>query len=631
MLNRSVQWILSRPRIIKRITVLSVDTLLCIVSVLLAYYLRLGEWVPIEGRTLWVIVIACGMAIPIFIKMGLYRAVFRYAGGAALLSVAQASLFYGLLFSGLFTFYGFAGIPRTIGIIQPLILLFLVGLSRAWARWWLGTEYLGHLKLNTRPSVLIYGAGLEGRQLLSALRHSQEMRIVGWLDDDTELQGTVLDGLPIFAAQELAEIIPRLNVHLVLLAVPSGSPRYRHQIIESLRHVKVEVRTLPKMDDLAAGKITASALRELDLEDLLGRDAVIPHNELMSTPILSKTVLVTGAGGSIGSELCRQIVREKPRVLILVEHSEYALYQITSELTHSLGASSSITLIPILTSVLNAERLSKAFAQWKPQTIYHAAAYKHVPLVEDNAWDGLRNNVWGTRVVAELSLTHGVSDMVLVSTDKAVRPTNIMGASKRLAEQVLQSLAERSQTTRFSMVRFGNVLGSSGSVVPLFRKQIKDGGPVTLTHPDITRFFMTIPEAAQLVVQAGSMATGGDVFVLDMGAPVRIYDLAVSIIELSGYQVRDEQHPNGDIQIQTVGLRPGEKLYEELLLGNDPKPTAHARIMKAHEPYLEWDHLTRYLAEFEDIPVQDDLSPLKKWLQHGVPDYKPMSFTNAEH
>lgn len=623
MVNRSVQWVLSWPRAFKRITVLSVDVLLCVTSVLVAYYLRLGEWVPIEGRILWVIVIACGLAIPIFIKMGLYRAVFRYAGGVALLSVAQASLFYGLLFSGIFTFYGFVGIPRTVGIIQPLILLFLVGLSRALARWWLGGGYLGQLKSDSRPSVLIYGTGIEGRQLLSALRHSQEMRIVGWLDDEAELQGTVLDGLPIFAAQELAEIIPRLHVHLVLLAVPSGSSHYRHQIIESLRHVKVEVRTLPKMDDLAAGKITASALRELDLEDLLGRDAVNPNNELMGSPIFAKTVLVTGAGGSIGSELCRQILREKPKVLVLVEHSEYALYQIGLELTQSLGPVPSVTLVPVLTSVLNKDRLSKVFAQWKPQTIYHAAAYKHVPLVEDNPWDGIRNNVWGTKIVAELSVTHGVSDVVLVSTDKAVRPTNIMGASKRLAEQVLQSLTEVSPTTRFSMVRFGNVLGSSGSVVPLFRKQIKDGGPVTLTHPDITRFFMTIPEAAQLVIQAGAMATGGDVFVLDMGAPVRIYDLAVSIIELSGYQVRDERSPTGDIEIQIVGLRPGEKLYEELLLGNDPKPTAHARIMKAHEPYMEWDRLTSYLFEFEGLSERCDLVSLKKWLGCGVPDYRP--------
>lgn len=623
MVNRSVQWVLSWPRAFKRITVLSVDVLLCVISVLVAYYLRLGEWVPIEGRILWVIVIACGLAIPIFIKMGLYRAVFRYAGGVALLSVAQASLFYGLLFSGIFTFYGFVGIPRTVGIIQPLILLFLVGLSRALARWWLGGEYLGQLKSDSRPSVLIYGTGVEGRQLLSALRLSQEMRIVGWLDDEAELQGTVLDGLPIFAAQELAEIIPRLHVHLVLLAVPSGLSHYRHQIIESLRHVKVEVRTLPKMDDLAAGKITASALRELDLEDLLGRDAVTPNNELMGFPIFAKTVLVTGAGGSIGSELCRQILREKPKVLVLVEHSEYALYQIVLELTQSLGPVPPVTLVPVLTSVLNKDRLSKVFAQWKPQTIYHAAAYKHVPLVEDNPWDGIRNNVWGTKIVAELSVTHGVSDMVLVSTDKAVRPTNIMGASKRLAEQVLQSLTEISPAIRFSMVRFGNVLGSSGSVVPLFRKQIKSGGPVTLTHPDITRFFMTIPEAAQLVIQAGAMATGGDVFVLDMGAPVRIYDLAVSIIELSGYQVRDERSPTGDIEIQIVGLRPGEKLYEELLLGNDPKPTAHARIMKAHEPYMEWDRLTSYLFEFEGLSERCDLVSLKKWLGCGVPDYRP--------
>lgn len=630
MVNRSVQWILSRPRVFKRIIVLSVDVVLCGMSVLLAYYLRLGEWVPIEGRTLWVMIIACGLAIPIFIKMGLYRAVFRYAGGVALLSVAQASLFYGLLFSGIFTFYGFSGIPRTVGLIQPLILLFLVGLSRASARWWLGGEYLGQLKLSTLPSVLIYGTGMEGRQLLSVLRHSQQMRIVGWLDDATELQGTVLDGLPIFAAQELVEIIPRLNVHLVLLAVSARSSHQRRQIIESLRHVKVEVRTLPKMDDLAAGKITASALRELDLEDLLGRDAVSPDSKLMSLPILAKTVLVTGAGGSIGSELCRQILREKPRVLILVEHSEYALYQILLELTQSLESSFSVTLVPIMTSVLNKGRLSKVFAQWKPQTIYHAAAYKHVPLVEDNAWDGLQNNVWGTRVVAELSLAHDVSDVVLVSTDKAVRPTNIMGASKRLAEQVLQSLAGMSQTTRFSMVRFGNVLGSSGSVVPLFRKQIKNGGPVTLTHPDITRFFMTIPEAAQLVIQAGAMATGGDVFVLDMGAPVRIYDLAVSIIELSGYQVRNEHNPDGDIPIQIVGLRPGEKLYEELLLGNDPKPTVHPRIMKAHEPYLEWSQLTSYLAEFEDISEQNDLSCLKQWLCRGVPDYKPAGLASLE-
>jgi FlaA1/EpsC-like NDP-sugar epimerase len=479
--------------------------------------------------------------------------------------------------------------------------------------------------------------------------------------DDDRLHGHVLNGLPIHNPADLAEILSVSPITDVLLALPSVSRQRRNNILRSLSVHKVAVRTVPGLSDIATGKVGLSDVRELDIDDLLGREPVKPNGLLLNLNTHHKTVLVTGAGGSIGSELCRQILKTAPKQLLLVEMSEFALYQIHQELqallvgerTHPLATAEEaqgevvstldvsgadapgIEIVPLLASVCDEVRMHEIMDTWKPHTVYHAAAYKHVPLVEHNPAEGVRNNVSGTRTCAEAAVRNGVRNFVLISTDKAVRPTNIMGATKRLAEMVLQALAEASAAlaaqggkvpsakTTFSMVRFGNVLGSSGSVVPLFREQIKNGGPITLTHADITRYFMTIPEAAQLVIQAGAMGQGGDVFVLDMGQPVKIIDLARRMVELSGLTVRDETRPDGDIEIAVTGLRPGEKLYEELLIGDNPKPTQHARIMKAHEPFLPWVQLEQQLNALSIAMSVNDVPVIRAMLQQLVSGYQP--------
>jgi FlaA1/EpsC-like NDP-sugar epimerase len=613
---------LALPRAAKRFVVLSVDLALCVLTVWLAFYLRLGEFVALYDTALWAVVASAGMALPIFVVSGLYRAIFRYSGWPALLAVARAVGIYGLLYASVFTAIGVNGVPRTVGIIQPILLLLFVGASRALARVWLGDQYLSILKKASRPKALIYGAGNTGRQLAAAMANSHEMQVVGFLDDDERLHGHVLNGQPIYSPADLDRLVEVLGIRDVLLAMPSLSRQRRNLILSQVRSVRVAVRTLPSMNDLAQGKVSLSDIRELDIDDLLGRDAVQPNGLLLNLNTHGKTVLVTGAGGSIGSELCRQILRTSPNQLLLAEMSEFALYQIHQELQAD-PSSAQVELVPLLASVCDAVRMHEIMCTWKPHTVYHAAAYKHVPLVEHNPAEGVRNNVWGTRVCAEAALRNGVRSFVLISTDKAVRPTNIMGASKRLAEMVLQALAEQRGATSFSMVRFGNVLGSSGSVVPLFREQIKNGGPITLTHADITRYFMTIPEAAQLVIQAGAMGQGGDVFVLDMGRPVKIIDLARRMVELSGLTVRDANNVDGDIELAETGLRPGEKLYEELLIGDNPENTQHPRIMKAHEHYLPWAELEGKLRELEMALGNNNVSAIRTLLQHLVIGYQP--------
>jgi FlaA1/EpsC-like NDP-sugar epimerase len=573
-------------------------------------------------------VCSIGFALPIFVIHGLYRAIFRYAGMAALLVVCQAIAIYSFFFAIVFTVIGLDGVPRSIGIIQPILLLLGVGGSRLVARYWLGGMYQSQWKRLALPQVLIYGAGAAGRQLAAVLNHSREMVAAGFLDDDVALQGHTINGLPVFAPGKLQEVIDRLGITDVLMAVPSASRSRRHEILTMLRPFSLRVRTLPGLMDLAYGRINLSDVRELDIEDLLGRDPVAPDNVLLNQNIQGKVVLVTGAGGSIGSELCRQIIRCRPSVLILVELSEFALYKIHQELSSKLGEQSiGLELLPMLASVCDPARMEEILATWKPHTIYHAAAYKHVPLVEHNPSEGIKNNVLGTRNIALLALEHHVKNVVLISTDKAVRPTNIMGASKRLAEMVLQAMSGKSEAegrdTKFAMVRFGNVLGSSGSVVPLFRQQIKNGGPVTLTHEEITRYFMTIPEAAQLVIQAGAMAEGGDVFVLDMGEAVKIVDLARRMVELSGLSVKDEAHPDGDIAIVVTGLRPGEKLYEELLIGDNPKQTQHPRIMKAHEDFLPWDELDDLLKSLTELLAANNIHRARELMARLVSGYEP--------
>jgi FlaA1/EpsC-like NDP-sugar epimerase len=584
-MSKLVVPLLGLPRAAKRFLALSLDMGLCVLTVWLAYYLRLGEFVALSGTALFTVGASIGIALPIFAVSGLYRAIFRYSGWPALLAVARAVGIYGLLYASVFTAIGVAGVPRTVGIIQPILLLLFVGASRALARIWLGDQYLSILRQASRPRVLIYGAGNTGRQLAAAMANSHEMQVAGFLDDDDRLHGHVLNGQPIYNPADLDNLATTLNISDVLLAMPSLSRRRRNEVLGQIRAGKVAVRTLPSVTDLAQGKVSISDLRELDIDDLLGREPVMPNHILLAMNVRSKVVMVTGAGGSIGSELCRQILSIGPSKLLLVEQSEFALYGIHQELEEKL-AGHDVVLVPLLASVQDNGRMREIMSTWHPDTVYHAAAYKHVPLVEHNPAEGIKNNVLGTLRTAQAAAENGVSDFVLISTDKAVRPTNIMGASKRLAEMALQALAASTSGNRFSIVRFGNVLGSSGSVVPKFRQQIRDGGPITLTHPEINRYFMTIPEASQLVIQAGAMAKGDDVFVLDMGQSVKIIDLARRMIELSGLNVKDELNPDGDIEIEITGLRPGEKLYEELLIGDNPKPTSHPRIMKAHEEFI---------------------------------------------
>ncbi|MDK4721342.1 nucleoside-diphosphate sugar epimerase/dehydratase [Rhizobium sp. CNPSo 3968] len=622
---------LALPRSTKRALALLVDASLCVLTVWFAYCLRLDDWVILEGVEWLPAIVSLLVAIPIFIVLGLYRAIFRYAGLSAFVTVVKAVAIYALAFMTIFTAISVPGVPRTVGILQPLLLLIAIGLSRMWTRYWLGNAYQRLLNRNQLGKVLIYGAGASGRQLAGALANSAELNVVGYLDDDRNLHGSIMGGLPIYAPDDLSALVVSGEIKGVLLALPNATRQRRNEILENMRKARVTVRTMPDLTALAQGRVAVSDLRELDIEDLLGRNVIAPDRDLIEKNIRGKVVMVTGAGGSIGSELCRQILKNEPSSLLLVEQSEFALYAIHGELEKSAASAghADVRIIPFLASVRDGQRLRQIMEAWRPKTVYHAAAYKHVPLVEYNPVEGIRNNVLGTLIAAEAARDHGVESFVLISTDKAVRPTNIMGASKRLAEMVLQAMdADRksdTDSTNFAMVRFGNVLGSSGSVVPLFRQQIRDGGPITLTHPDITRYFMTIPEASQLVIQAGAMSAGGDVFLLDMGEPVRIADLARRMVELSGLTVRDADEPEGDIELEITGLRPGEKLYEELLIGDNPQPTSHPRIMQAKEDFLPWPELSKRLAALEAALEKNDIPLARTLLQKLVSGYAPSS------
>jgi len=607
---------LSLSRTSKRLIVLAIDVCLCSLTVYLAFYLRLGEWVAITPELKTALFLSLIFALPTFSGFGLYRAIFRYSGWPALLTVVKASFVYGILYAAFILFGGFDGIPRTIGIIQPLLLLLFVGASRAYASFWLGNSYREQLKLGEVPRVFIYGAGSSGRQLASALRNSHQMQVIGFLDDDKDLQGKVLNGINIYKPKKLSYLASKLNVSHVLLALPSIGRERLNKILSDISNSQLAVHTIPNLADLASGKIAVSDLREIDVEDLLGRDSRSPDIELLSKTIYQKVILVTGAGGSIGSELCRQIIDQRPNLLILLDQSEFALYSIEQELRNKLNRvdGCTIELQSFLGSVRDIHLLQQVIDRYHPNAIYHAAAYKHVTLVEQNPCEGLLNNTFGTLGLAKLAVKMEVPNFILISTDKAVRPTSVMGVSKRLAEMALQALAADSSQkgrTIFSIVRFGNVLNSSGSVVPLFRKQIKEGGPITLTDSEVTRYFMTIPEAAQLVLQASAMAKGGDVFVLDMGQPIKIMDLARRMIKLSGLQVKDQDHPNGDIDIQVTGLRAGEKLYEELLIGDNPESTIHPQILRAHEEFLPWSQFESALEALSQGLGQLSLNEIK--------------------
>jgi len=613
--------LLALPRGSKRLMVAILDAVLCALTVWVAFYLRLGHVVSLAGRPSVAVALAIVLALPTFYIMGLYRIAFRRADAASIPPIALACIGYGLCYTTIISAYAFDNVPRTIGIIQPILLFLAVSATRIGVGYVLGGQMQRRIDARPQGRVIIYGAGSSGRQLAAAIGASGEFTIVGFLDDDRSLYGTRVNGLRVYPPAWLPELIERDKISDVLLALPSASRQRRNEIIEGLRGLSVGIRTLPGLMDLAHGRVEASDLRELTIEDLLTRDPVVPEGDAVHRKICGRTVLVTGAGGSIGSELCRQIVSAAPARLLLFDNSEYALYAIHRNLIET----TEIDVVPLLGSVVDEARLVEIMRAWAPDMVFHAAAYKHVPLVEHNPLEGLRNNVIGTLRVAEIAARMGVKDFVLISTDKAVRPTNIMGATKRLAELVLQGLAADQDTTCFSMVRFGNVLGSSGSVVPLFREQIRRGGPVTITNPEITRYFMTIPEAAQLVVQASAMARGGEVFVLDMGKPVRIADLARNMIELCGLTVRSDDNPDGDIEIAVVGMRPGEKLYEELLIGDNPQPTAHERIMMATEHSLPWRSLRADLERLERLIAAGDVAQTRALLCALVVEFVPAS------
>ncbi|MFJ3076107.1 MULTISPECIES: nucleoside-diphosphate sugar epimerase/dehydratase [Pseudomonas] len=642
--------LLGLPRRHKRLLQVVADTVLIWAALWLAFVVRLGIddlANPIIDHT-WLFICAPVVAIPLFIRFGLYRAVMRYFGNDALIAIIKAVTLSALILG--FVIYWASNhqnvVPRSITFnYWWLSLIMIGGLRLAMRQYFLGDWFAAaakHVPFASRdnglPKVAIYGAGAAGNQLATALRMDRAMRPVAFIDDDHSISDRVISGLQVYQPERLQQMIDATGAEEILLAIPSASRTRRREILNFLEGFPLHVRSIPGFMDLASGRVKVDDIQEVDIADLLGRDAVPAQHDLLEHCIVEQTVLVTGAGGSIGSELCRQILGQAPRTLLLFEHSEFNLYSILSELEQRIARESLATqLIPILGSVRNQRQLLDIMKAWHVDTVYHAAAYKHVPMVEHNIAEGVLNNVIGTLHTAQAAVQAGVSNFVLISTDKAVRPTNVMGSTKRLAEMTLQALSREvapvlfgdggnvSQVnkTRFTMVRFGNVLGSSGSVIPLFHKQIKAGGPLTVTHPKITRYFMTIPEAAQLVIQAGSMGQGGDVFVLDMGGPVRIVELAEKMIHLSGFSIRSERNPSGDIAIEFTGLRPGEKLYEELLIGDNVLATRHPMIMSASEDFLPWDVLKERLAELLAAVAGEDFARVRQILRETVSGYSP--------
>lgn len=612
---------LTLPRRHKQLIAVATDYVLLLAAFWSALALRFETLTPVLSGYGWQMLVAPFLAIPIFIRLGLYRAVVRFmedrvvfvVGGGVTLSVVLLAALVALTHSPMFS--------RGVLVIYWLLAIVYVGMTRFLARsYFLRAER----KQDSRKRVAIYGAGRSGTQLLYALRAGREYLPVAFFDDKSAIQQTELAGLRVHSPDHLPEFLSAKEIDEVLLAIPSAGRARRAEIINRLEALNCKVRLVPSMSELVNGNLTADVVREVEIEDLLGRDTVAPDLDLLSRCVSGKVVLVSGAGGSIGSELCRQILRLRPVRLVLMELSEFALYTIEQELLSLCSnLKLQVEIVPLLGSVIHRQRNERIMRSFGVNTVYHAAAYKHVPLVEHNPVEGVRNNSVGTRRMAEAAVGAGVQTFVLISTDKAVRPTNVMGASKRLSELVLQGLARQGGGTRFCMVRFGNVLGSSGSVVPLFRKQIAAGGPITLTHPEITRYFMTIPEAAQLVIQAGSMGLGGEVFVLDMGQPVRIIDLAKRMVRLSGLTVMNEENPQGDIAIEIVGLRPGEKLYEELLIGENVEGTSHPLIMRAYEHELPWPWLAERLSLLDAACQSFEYENVLKMLADLVREYTP--------
>jgi FlaA1/EpsC-like NDP-sugar epimerase len=623
-IHTATKSILNLPRFVKQIIAIIVDLSLCILCTWFAFYLRLDKFISIQGVALTPVIVSVALALPIFWIFGLYKTIFRYSGLSIMFSVSIALLVYGFLYFSVFGVYGVAGIPRSIGILQPMLLFFAIVSSRLFVKYIFGGNYLFKDKSQFLKKALVYGAGGAGRQLVSALANSNELKVVGFLDDDDRLHDQVLQGQEIYSPLKIANLIKSKEASLVLLALPSISRSRRNEILKNLSNYPLQVQTLPTVVDIIQGRVSLSDIKDLDIDDILNRDQVLPNTELLSKNITSKIVLVTGAGGSIGSELARQIVKQNPQKLLLLELNEFALYKIYEEL---IILNENLKIIPLLVNVQDQTKINEIFKTFKVDTIYHAAAYKHVPLVEENISESIKNNVFATLAVIKAALFQSVENFVLISSDKAVRPTNIMGASKRLAELCVQGLYKSAENnkTKMSIVRFGNVLESSGSVIPKFKKQIKDGGPITLTHLDVTRYFMTLTEASQLVIQAGAMSEDCDVFVLDMGESVKIKDLIHRIVKLSGLTVKDENNKDGDIEIKIIGLRPGEKLYEELLLGDNPQKTRHPKIQKAQDPLIPFNQLEVHLNVLKILLDNNKVSEIKELLAKIVNTYQSNS------
>ncbi|HAS6078402.1 polysaccharide biosynthesis protein [Vibrio vulnificus] len=616
-------YIWSLPRVHKRLISLAIDTLLITFSFFMAIWVRHGEVaVSVSAETWLTLAGTVVVTLIAFTRLGLYRAVLRYLTFHALTVVVLGALISALSITT-FAYFFNAEVPRTVPVIYMTFLALLCGGARMMVR-----SLIVQASRKGCERVLIYGAGSTGRQLAIALRNAETYQVKGFIDNDPSLENTIIQGLTVHSSQQISRLVEKQEIEKILLAMPRATRSERKAIIDGLLHLPVEVLTVPDFKDIVNGNATVDELKDVAIEDLLGRDPVEPNPELMKANVHGKVVMVTGAGGSIGSELCRQIVRQKPKTLILFELSEYGLYEIDKELSGMVEAMQlEVEIIPLLGSVQRINRLSATMRAFGVQTVYHAAAYKHVPLVEYNVVEGVRNNVFGTYYSAKAAIEAGVESFVLISTDKAVRPTNVMGTSKRMAELALQALAAKENDkvngTRFCMVRFGNVLGSSGSVIPLFKRQIEEGQAITVTHPDIIRYFMTIPEAAQLVIQAGAMGKGGDVFVLDMGEPVKIVDLAKNLIQLSGLEVKSSDNPNGDIEIKFTGLRPGEKLYEELLIGDNVEGTDHERIMTANEQFLPLEEFNQILDNLDRACHEFDHETIRQILLETPTGFNP--------
>jgi FlaA1/EpsC-like NDP-sugar epimerase len=612
--------IVSFSRISKQLVMMLTDSMFLVLTLFFSFSLKLGYWYwPEDVNLLLTIFSAPVIAFIIFIRFGLYRSIIRFISFRAVWVIVQAVSVYAVIWGVIGFMVAVEGIPRSVILINWFLALLVIGGSRLSARW-LFSEAQSNKNLQQK-NVAIYGAGSAGRQLSIALMQSNEYNPVAFLDDDSEIHRQSINGVEVFHLNSLSKLINDNNVIEVLLAIPSMPRMRRNKIIDFLESYPVLVRSLPGVAEIAQGKVKVSDLHDISIQDLLGRDSVPANHKLLNLNVADKVVMITGAGGSIGSELCRQVLLLKPKLLILYELNEFALYRIDKEL---LGLNViDIKIFPILGSVNNTKRLSRVFKKFGVQIIYHAAAYKHVPMMEFNNTEGVSNNIFGTLNIAKTAINEDVETFVLISTDKAVRPTNTMGATKRFAEMILQALSAEQNGTRFTMVRFGNVLDSSGSVIPLFKQQIKEGGPVTVTDEEIIRYFMTMPEAVELVIQAGSMGQGGDVFVLDMGEPVRIADLARKMIHLSGLQVKDNSNPNGDIEIKYTGLRYGEKLYEELLIDGDALETDNPMIMRAQEDMLAWGKLKLILDELEVAINNDNHKKLRALLIKAVPEFKP--------